>query len=210
MSEQSIRKKIVNANKKAGKILGRVMNVYRPLQLNNALSDANFIFSQPAAFSVSENFQANQGDKFKPYIVYTDNSRIEVGDIFKDDKEIFVITANRGIENVIGYKATNIIEVERVGYPTNPGAGAFEQTTQVVIRNLPASVVGLNSTSDGAIPVANSVGPQRRFEIRIWSTDNGILKTDNIRLDNGLYLRIDQIVDSIESQILTCTEVKPR
>lgn len=210
MSEANIRKKIILANKKAGKILGRQMDVYRPLQLNNALSPANFVFSQPAAFSVSESFQANQGDKFKPYIVYTDNSRIEVGDIFKDNSEIFVITANRALENVIGYKATNIIEVERVGYPTNPGTAAFEQTTEIVIRNLPASVVGLNSTSDGAIPVANSVGPQRRFEVRIWSTSNGILKTDNIRLDNGLYLRIDQIVDSIESQILTCTEVKPR
>jgi hypothetical protein len=210
MSEQSIRNKIANANKKAGKILGREMKVYRPLQLNNALSDANYIFSQPAAFTVSENFQANQGDKFKPYIVYTDNLRINVGDIFSDDSETFVITANRAVENVIAYKATNIIEVQRVGYPSNPGAGAFEQTVETVIRNLPASVVGLSSVSDGAVPVANSTGPVRRFEVRIWSTSNGILKTDNIMLDNGIYLRIDQITDSIESQILTCTEVKPR
>jgi hypothetical protein len=133
-----------------------------------------------------------------------------VGDIFSDDSETFVITANRAVENVIAYKATNIIEVQRVGYPSNPGAGAFEQTVETVIRNLPASVVGLSSVSDGAVPVANSTGPVRRFEVRIWSTSNGILKTDNIMLDNGIYLRIDQITDSIESQILTCTEVKPR
>ena len=210
MSEASIRKKIVLANKKAGRILGRQMDVYRPLQLNNALSPANFVFSQPAAFSVSENFQANQGDKFKPYIVYTDNSRVEVGDIFSDDTETFVITSNRGVENVIAYKATNIIEVQRVGYPSNPGAGAFEQTVETVIRNLPASVTGLSSTTENNIPVANASGPVRRFEVRIWSTANGILTTDNIKLDDGTYLRIDSISDSIESQTLICTEVKER
>lgn len=204
MSEATIKRKLSTANKKAGRILGRVMNVYRPLSLTNALSPANFILSQPAAFSVSESFQQNQGEKFKPYIVYTDDSKTQVGDIFSDDQETFVIVTDRGLENVIAYKASHLIEVLRVDWTTTDGLQA-QRTT--VMRNLPASVIGVSSSTDVSVIPANATSPAKRYEIRIWKTNTGIQKSDNIKLPDGSLLLIDTITDSDISQILICSEV---
>jgi len=204
MSELTIKRKLTKAYKKAGRILGREMDVYRPVSLANALSLSNFIVRQSAAFSVSENFQQNQGEKFKPYIVYTDDADLQVGDIYSDTSETFVIVTARGLENVIAYKASHLIEVQRVSWTTTDGLQA-ERTT--VMRNLPASVIGVSSSSDVTVIQANATSPSKRYEIRIWKTNTGIMKSDNIKMPDGTLLLIETITDSDISQILICSEV---
>lgn len=204
MSESSIAKKIASAYRKAGKILGRNFNVYRSVQLNDSLSDANFIAEQYSAFTLTTNFVSPQTEGFKTYIAYTDYSKIEVGDIFSDDGETFVIVWSRGIEDPVAIRATDIVEIYSAGWETTNG---LQQTRTRIAKNVPASITKASSTSDVVLNNVQNPSQANRYEVRIWSPTNNIKQTDNIILADGTILRIDSLSSSELTQILLCTEV---
>lgn len=209
MSETSIRKKLSGAYKKAGKKLGDLYDVYRPLTLNDALSTANFIKTAPAAFTLSKNFLQPQNEKFKEYTVYCDINSVSVGDIFVRNtivgSETFVVVWNRGIEDTVAIRATDLIEIHRPSWTTT---GGLKTELQRIAKNVPASVIGATSTSDVSVPLVNQPSQALRWEIRIWEVDADIKNTDNIKLSNGALLLVEQVRKTELCLVLTCVEVK--
>lgn len=205
MSEATIQKKLSKAYKKAGKILGRQFGVYRPVTLNDSLSPANYIFKQDAAFTLSENFTTPQTEGFKNYIVYTEYTNLKEGDILHDDKETFVITWYRGIEDPIAIRATDLVEIYETGWSTTNG---LEQTRTRKAKNVPASVTKLSSSDDVRITNVNDASQANRWEVRIWSATDEIKQSDNIVFNDGTILLINTITTNELVQVFQCTEVK--
>ena len=205
MSEESIRRKLAKAYAKAGKVLGRAFDVYRPLTLNDAFSAQNLIQNKkPAAFTLNKDFVSPITEGFSAYTVYTDHLNVNPGDIFFDDKETFVILWNRAIEDVIAIKATNLIEVHRPTWDTVNGLQAVKAR---IARNVPASLTGITSGTDNRLSKVDATGQGIRWEVRIWATAEDIKQTDNIVLENGRILRVDSVKITELSQVLTCSEV---
>lgn len=204
MSEVAIRKKLIKAYAKAGKVLGRDFHLYRPYALNDALSDSNFLRSQYAAFTLSKSFVDAQAEGFQRYIVFTNHGDVQVGDIFHDDQETFVVIWNRGLEDVIAVKATQLIEVHRGAWDTTNG---LQPVRQRVAKNVPASVVGIASAADTRIGTVQTSGQAKRWEVRIWATEADLQPTDNLKFSNGVILRVDTITVTEQCQVLQCTEV---
>lgn len=205
MSEAVIVKKLANAYNKAGKILGREFSIYRPVVLNDSLSTANYIKKQFCAFTLTTNFTSPQTEGFKTYIAYTKHIDINVGDIFSDANETFVVVWNRGIEDPVAIRTSHLVEVHSVGWTTTNG---LQQTRTRTAKNVPASVTKASSVSD--INLQNVANPSQanRYEVRIWSPTSEIKQTDNIVFADGTILHIDSITTTELTQVLTCSEVK--
>jgi hypothetical protein len=204
MSEISIRKKLIKAYAKAGKVLGRDFHLFRPFALDDALSAANFLRTQPAALTISKSFTDAQNESFQRYIVYTNHIDVAVGDILHDDQETFVIIWNRGLEDVIAVKATELVEVHRGTWQTTNG---LQPVLTRIAKNVPASVTGVSSTSDQRLTAVQPTSQAKRWEVRIWATQADLLPTDNIKFANGVILRVDGVKVTEQCQVLTCTEV---
>jgi hypothetical protein len=205
MSEQSIRKILSHAYNKAGKILGREFSVYRPVVLNDSLSDANFIYKLSSAFTLNKDFVNPQKESFKEYICYTNSNKVEVGDILSDVNETFVITWNRGIEDVVAIRATDIVEIHAAGWDTVNG---LQQTRVLKAKNVPASVTKASSVTDVSLGNVQNPAQANAWEVRIWSKTAEILQTDNIIFPDGTILHIDSMSTNELCQTLTCSEVK--
>lgn len=209
MSELTIRKKLASAYKKAGKILGDTYKVYRPLTLNDALSDANYIGDSSAAFTLSKNFIQPQNEKFKEYIVYSDINAVAVGDIFTRNtgvsSETFVVVWNRGLEDTVAIRATDLIEIHR---PTWSNTNGLKTTLVRIAKNVPANVTGISSTSDVSVQQVKQAAQAIRWEIRIWEVDADIKQTDNIKLPNNVLLTVEQVRKTELCLVLTCVENK--
>lgn len=204
MSELSIRKKIIKAYAKAGKVLGREFQLFRPFSLNDALSPANYLRTQYASFTLSKDFVTAQNEGYERYIVYTNHADLQKGDILYDDQETFVIIWNRGLEDVIAIKATQLVEIYRGVWDTTNG---LQPVLQRTARNVPASVVGISSTSDTRLNTIQTTGQAKRWEVRIWASQADLKPTDNIKFANGTILRVESITVTEQAQILTCVEV---
>lgn len=208
MSEMSIRKKLSLAYKIAGKKLGGQFDLFRPLTLNDALSPANFIGKSWAAFTLNKNFIQPENEKFKEYIVYADINSVSVGDIFNrvspDGVETYVVVWNRGLSDAVAIRATDLIEVHRPEWTTT---GGLKTVLQRIAKNVPASVIGLNSTADIAIQTVQQASQAVRWEIRIWELDADIKATDNIKLSNGKMLLVEQVRKTELCLVLTGVEL---
>jgi hypothetical protein len=204
MSEQSIRKILSHAYNKAGKILGREFSVYRPVVLNDSLSDANFIYKLSSAFTLNKDFVNPQRESFKDYLVYTNSDKVEVGDIMADSEEVFVITWRRGIEDVVAIRATDIVEIYSTGWDT---ANGLTQTRILKAKNVPASVTKANSVVDSSLARVANTNQANAWEVRIWSKTAEILQTDNIIFRDGTILHIDSMSTNELCQTFTCSEV---
>ena len=204
MSEQSIRKILSHAYNKAGKILGREFSVYRPVVLNDSLSDANFIYKLSSAFTLNKDFVNPQRESFKEYICFTNKNMVEVGDILSDSDETFVITWNRGIEDTVAIRATDIVEIYAAGWDTSAG---LQQTRILKAKNVPASVTKQNSVLDSSVPRIANTNQANAWEVRIWSKTAEILQTDNIIFRDGTILHIDSMSTNELCQTFTCSEV---
>lgn len=205
MSETAIRKKLAHAYNKVGKILGREFDVYRPVTLNDSLSTQNFVAKMYAAPTLSEKFTSPQTEGYKAYIVYANMNSLFPGDILNDVDETFVIIWNRGIEDPIAIRATDLVEIHSVGWETTNG---LVQTRTLTAKNVPVSVTKASSTTDSRLTNVQNTAQANRWEVRIWSPTNPILQTDNIIFQDGTVLHIDSMQTSDLTQILTCSEVK--
>jgi hypothetical protein len=204
MSEQSIRKILSHAYNKAGKILGREFSVYRPVVLNDSLSDANFIFKRKAAFTINKNFINPQTEGFKQYIGFTQDLDLLPGDIFNDSDETFVIVWNRGIEDLVAIRASDIVEIHRGTWATTNG---LQPVRERIAKNVPASVTRSQSISDIRIGTVANTAQAARYEVRIYSQTAEIQQTDNVIFPDGTILHIDEINHTEFCQLLTCSVV---
>lgn len=205
MSEQTIRNKLIGAYARAGRLLGRDFDLYRPPALDGALSQENWLRTQPVAFTVSNDFVTAQGEGFVEYKVFTDHSDVLAGDIFNDATETFVIVWNRGLETVLAFKATDIVQVLRTSWATT---GGLQAQRQVIASSVPASVVRKESTTDIAITGVQQTSQAKRWEVRIRANPADILQTDNIKFSNGTLLHVDTIKVTEFNLVLTCSEVE--
>lgn len=205
MSEAVIRKKLANAYNKAGRILGREFDVYRPVALNDSLSVANFIKKMYSSFTLSKNMVSPQPEGFKQYIVYSDINGLEKGDIFSDSGETFVIVWNRGLEDTIAIRTSDLVEIHRGTWTTTNG---LTPTLERIAKNVPATVTKATSTSDVRIGNVANPGQALRYEVRIYSPTAEIKQTDNIIFADGTILHIDETSLTEYCQLFICSEVK--
>lgn len=205
MSESSIKKKLSVAYAKAGRILGREYNLYRPIQLNGSLSTENFLRKQRAAFTIAEAFTTPQTESFKEYLAFTSLTDVEKGDIFDNCDETYVILGNRGLEYYTAIKATHLVEIWRPQWSTS---GGLQSTRVRVAGSVPASVVKNSSVTDVVVQNVQQSSQSKRWDVRIVADDGEIIQTDNIKFANGIILHIDNIKVTEQLTILTCTEVK--
>lgn len=205
MSEAVIRKKLANAYNKAGRILGREFDVYRPVALNDSLSVSNFIKKMYSSFTLSKNMVSPQPEGFKQYIVYSDINGLEKGDIFSDSGETFVIVWNRGLEDTIAIRTSDLVEIHRGTWTTTNG---LTPTLERIAKNVPATVTKATSTSDVRIGNVANPGQALRYEVRIYSPTAEIKQTDNIIFADGTILHIDETSLTEYCQLFICSEVK--
>lgn len=204
MSESQINKLVNNADKKVAKLLGRMMSVYRPVTFANLFDISNYIGNKYAAFTISKSFEKSESEKFQKYIVYTDRSNVNEGDIFADAADTYVIISSRPIEEMLAIRAAELVKVERVTWTNVDG---LHPIGTVVARNVPAAVVGARSSSGQRIPNVDQAAQSLQYEIRIFASKTQILPTDNIRLSDDTLYTVTQVSVADQFQTLICTKV---
>jgi hypothetical protein len=203
MSEATIRKKLTRAYAQAGKILGKQFDVYRPVDMSDCLAPQNLLLKQTASFTLSRQYSHDQAETFKMYITYTDSSKCDEGDIFSDGTDTYVIVWNKGIEDVMAIRCSDLVEIHRPSWSTTDGL----QPVRVRIgKNVPASITGMSSVSDISLGTVANTAQADRWEVRIWA-NTPIQQTDNIIRANGSILHVDTIETHQLYQVLTCSLV---
>lgn len=204
MSESSIKRIMTKAYSISAKILGREFNLYRPTDLDDAMSNSNFIRKQYATFTLSKAFTDPQPEGFREFTCFTNHTDLRDGDIFSDGEETFVIAHSRGLEDVVAIRASQIVSVQRASWTTDGGLAAVRQT---IARNIPASVVSNASAGVQRISNVDASAQSLRWTVRILANKTDVKATDNITLQDGTLLRVDQITHTELFLLLSATEV---
>lgn len=203
--QDRLRKKLASAFDKVARQVGKPYNVYRPTSITNVLDEANFVQSLSASFTLDEGYKNQNKEGFSQYITYADINKIQVGDVFNDGEETFVLTWNRAADQPMAVKADALVEIWRPEWTT---VGGLSQSPARYARNVPASFSSASSVSDVSMLRVNQSGQAATWEVRIWTDAEEITTSDLIiRVEDGLRLQPTSIKNNKHCQILTCSAV---
>lgn len=163
MSASSLQKKIDAAHKKVSIKLGYTYALYRPIQNNDVLDDANFIDDLKLAVTVNDSYMATLGWEIPVWTAYTDAKMIQLGDFLysEDQGRCFFVFSRQPHLPVLMLEVNDRCDIKSVGY-ANDGTGYSSETATYVARNLPCYTNYGTRTTSGGIPArSNAVSGMR-------------------------------------------------
>lgn len=168
MSADSIQKKIFNAHKKIGKLMGHDFGIYRPTNSNiDVISDRNLIKYVKASATLNDNYSTNIKWEVPVWTLYTESAVLQPGDYIYSEHEnrTFFVLIMQPHMPVLAIEANDRIDIRNVGYADN-GDGFSPQQTTYIAKNLPCFLSYSTSTSPVNLP-GNGVGsvPFRTMQI---------------------------------------------
>lgn len=186
MSGKSIDKKLNNAYKKVGKILGFPFRLYRSVDYLNPVQDKNFLKSVTLAFSIDESFKKNQDFNFHLYNLYCDGASIEPGDIFENTElnKRFTLVQNDPITVSIAIDSHSSISISR---PTYNNTGGFGPKTEVIATSIPATILEIGSAAtSGNAPSGTTPLKSGVQQWDIWTyLPADLIKINDVITDNA-------------------------
>lgn len=199
----AVQKKLNSAYKRVAAVFGETFKVYRPLYLDDALDEKNFIFKRQASFSMSAGIVDTPTDSFKQFVCYVDSDGIQVGDIFVGT-DTYVIVGSPNLGTLAAVKVTTAVEIW--GTQSNT-SGEYATVTPVrIAKNVPATLSGAASDSGASLPNAASTTPKVRYTIRVWTPSADIAPSHSLKIgDDTLKITGIEIRDLF--QLITAVKV---
>lgn len=154
MSAASIQKKIDNAHKKVGKVLGYTYGLYRPLVSNvDVISDRNLIKYMKATVTLDDNYSKTVKWEVPVWTLYTESAELLPGDYLyseEQDRTFFVLNKTSH-QPVLAVEANDRINITKVGYD-NSGTGFAPAQTTFIAKNLPCYLTYGSGSISGDLP----------------------------------------------------------
>lgn len=159
MSADSLQKKINNAHKKIGKLMGKTYGIYRPLTSNNdVIADRNLIKYVKATTTLNDNYSSNIKWEIPNWTLYTETAEIRQGDYLYSEEEnrTFFVLSKQPHQPVIAVEANDRIDIKTVGY-ADGGTGFGPAQEIYIARNLPCYLTYGTGSVSSDLP-GNGVG----------------------------------------------------
>lgn len=154
MSADSIQKKINNAHKKVGKVLGYTYGLYRPLGSNvDIIQDRNLIKEMKATFTLNDNYSSNVKWEVPTWTVYTETAELQIGDYLYNEQydRTFFVFSLQPHQPVYVIEANERINIQSVAY-ANDGTGFAPAQTTYIAKNLPCFITYGSGSVSGDLP----------------------------------------------------------
>jgi hypothetical protein len=178
MSASTINRKIAKGLAKVGKKLGYKFTLYRPDNYIDPLEDRNKLMTVQASWSKDEQFKANPEPTLDQYTIFTDFTKLIVGDILRSEElnRIFIINEINELRGAVSFQASDLFDVKR---PVHTPTSDVKVTLVDVITGMPGAVqYAMAKRTD--ITGNNSATRAGQSIIELWTW----LPVDQIRLND--------------------------
>lgn len=167
MSGKSIQNTLNRAFNTVGRILGWQFNVYRPVNWNMPMQDANFVGSYTVSASPDESFTA-EPDELSKFKLYVNAERIQLGDILHSAEldRTYIVFDKLELRPSIGVLCQDRIKILR----STLVAGDKPRGLEELGFEIPAAVKITGTTStDGALKITSSSLSTGSSNIEVWT-----------------------------------------
>lgn len=154
MSAASIQKKIDNAHKKIGKVIGYTYGLYRPIDSNvDVISDRNLIKYVKATVTLSDSYSSNVKWEIPVWTLYTETAELQNGDYLYSEEEgrTFFVMNKQPHQPVVAVEANDRISIKSVGYANN-GTGFAPAQETYIAKQLPCYLTYGSGSVSGSLP----------------------------------------------------------